>query len=572
MTTAGPTSLDDRHEMAAPTLATSDWFWLGYVIIIGLVVYLAYLFSHDYPAYAGGLFLVMADQISQHGYRLPTTIPYYTETGVPFGYPPFMFYVTALARNLTGAPLIAFSTYVPGAVVVAYLIPYYGIALKILGSARRAGLATALFAVTATTLRWHLSSGGLVRAPAMLFALFGVFVGLKLFLERDRRWLPVAVVLFGLVVLTHPTYSVFFGLSYLVLYGFFDRSRGGLLVGSIVAVGGLALAAPWWVTVSQRHGADIFMTASGTHSGLGGGLRRLVVKLGYSLDDMNPESIFYALAYAGGIYSLRRGEYFLPTWAMSSSYFIGKNRFMFVAGSMLSVVLLLDYVLPKLHARVDGPGQRRTVEAWLVAAIVVLAAIAGALTGASALGVAHENSPSQPQPMDEYDREAMGWIKSNTDPEAEFAVLGDPGEWLPHFAERTIVLGPWGWEWKKTDGYYREIRLFDVVSTCGSASCISVAMTDAGRNPDYVYVPTGRYTVRGRQFVRGSALRQSMIRSERYELVYENDGVMIFEVHHGKGGPGPMDRGSTSSEAAETGTTSDGWFRTPPRLGTSGHR
>lgn len=558
MTTADSTSLDERHETAAPTLAAADWFWLGSGLATGLVVYIAYLLTHDYPAYAGGLFLVMADQISQHGYALPTSIPYYTDTGVPFGYPPLMFYVTAIARDLTGAPLIAFSTYLPGAVVVAYLVPYYGIALKLLGSSRRAGLATVLFAVTPTTLRWHLSSGGLVRAPAMLFALLGIFVGLKLFLDRDRRWLPVAVVLFGLVVLTHPTYSVFFGLSYLLLYGFFDRSREGLLVGSVVAVGGLALAAPWWVTVVQYHGTDIFLTASGTHSGLGGGLRRLVVKLGYGLDDMNVESVFYVLAYAGGIYSLWREEYFLPAWAVSSSYFIGKNRFMFVAGSMLTVVLLLDYVIPKLQTRVDGPSQRRRVEAWLVAAVVVVAAIVGGLTGASALGVAHANSPSQPQPMDEYDREAMAWIESNTDPEAKFAVLGDPGEWLPLFAERTIVLGPWGWEWKKTDGYYGEMRLFDVVSTCGSASCVSVAMTEAGRNPDYVYVPTGRYTVRGRQFVRAPSLRESMIRSERYELVYENDGVMIFEVHHGMGGPGPMDRGSTSHEVPATGTTSGG--------------
>lgn len=527
---------EDRTVLAPPALpvikglSRRDDVWMAVALTTGMAVYWSYLLTHPYPAYAGGLFLVMAEQVGAHSYQLPTTIPFYTETGVPFGYPPLLFYVTAAARDLTGLPLLAFSRALPGLAVVAYLVPYYGIARDLLGTPGRAGLATVLFATTPTVLRWHLSAGGLVRAPAMLLAVSGVYAGLRLFKYRDRRWLAPASVLFGLTVLAHPTYSVFFALSYLLLFVAFDRSRSGFLAGTAVAVAGLALASPWWLSVIARHGVDIFFTASGTHSGLAGGPRRLVVKLGYALDDFNVESLYYFAAYAGGLYALVRRRYVLPAWAVSSSYFIGKNRFMFVAGSMLTAVLVLDWVVPKVRERTRWPNRRDAASMATVSLVVLAAVSAGVLYSASGLAVAHENSPSQPQTMDHQDRQAMAWIERSTDPSAEFVVLGDQGEWLPLYAERTILLGPWGWEWKASAGYYREKARYDAMATCDRAACVTAWLQRTGRDPEYVYVPKGHYTVRGKAYRRAAGMRRSMVRAERYELVFENGGVLLFEV------------------------------------------
>lgn len=520
----------DRSAGLLPGRRESDRLWLGVGLGAGVLAYLAYLLTHPYPAYAAGLFLVMAEQVSAHDYGLPTTIPYYTETGVPFAYPPLMFYVTAAVHDLTGVSWLAFARYLPGLAVVAYLVPYYGIAREFLGTPRRAGLATVLFATTPTVLRWHLSAGGFVRAVAMLLALAGVYAGLELFRERDRRWLAPAVVLFGLTVLTHPTYTVFFGLSYLLLYACYDRSRRGLLAGAAVAAGGLALASPWWLAVIARHGVDIFLTASGTHSGLGGGLWRLAVKLGYGLDDLNVESAVYVAAYLGGLYALVRGRYVLPAWAVASSYVIGKNRFLFVAGSMLSAAFVFDAVMPTLRDRFERPRRQDAVVVATVVVVVLAASAVGVLYAASALRVAHTDSPSQPQSMDQHDRAAMAWAAGHTAPDDAFVVLGDPGEWLPLYAERTILLGPWGWEWKETSGYYRELERYDAVATCDTAACLSTWLDRLDRDPEYVYVPKGAYTVRGKHFERDPGMRASMLRSERYELAYENPGGMLFRV------------------------------------------
>lgn len=527
----------DRPASVQPIDLRAGHAWLGIGLATGVAIYAAYLLSHPYPAYAGGLFLVMAEQVLANGYHLPTTIPYYAIDGVPFAYPPLQFYVTAAVHDLTGLPLVTIARYLPGLAVIAYLVPFYGIARQLLQTPQRAGVATVLFAVTPTTLRWHLSAGGIVRAPAMLFALTGIYIGLRLFRGRDRRWLAPAVVLFSLTALTHPTYAVFFGLSYLLLFAFFDRSVPGLLSGAAVAVGGLVLTAPWWLTVAARHGPEIFFIASGTHSGLGGGPVRLVSKLGYALVDLNVETGFYLAAYAGGLFALVRGRYLLPAWAVGSSYFIGKNRFMFVAGSMLATVLLFDFVIPRLEERIAHRRRRRLVTVGVVAVVVLGAAVLGVLYATSALGVAHEASPSQPQTLDDHDLDAMDWIQRNTAPDAPFVVLGDQGEWLPLLAERPIQLGPWGWEWKATASYYGELERYDAMATCQTAPCLSSRLDRSGRAPVYVYVPMESFTVRGKQYHRDPGLRRSMIRSDRYELVYENPGVLVFRVRGGSAVP-----------------------------------
>lgn len=547
------TTIGDRSPSFGEPWAP-DVAWLGVGLLTGLAVYGAYLLTHPYPAYAGGLFLVMADRIAENGYLLPETIPRYTDDGIPFAYPPLLFYVTAVGHDLTGLPLLWFSRYLPGLFVVAYLVPYYGVARELLGSPRHAGLATVLFATTPTVLRWHVSAGGLVRAPAMFIVLAGVYVGIRLFRDRERAWLVPGAVLFGLAVLAHPTYAVFFALSYLVLFAFLDRSRGGLLAGATVALGGLVVAAPWLLQVVGRHGVDVFFTASGTHSGLGGGLERLV-KLTYALNDSDVESLFYFGAYAGGAYALLDRRYLLPTWMAGSSYVIGKNRFLFVAGSMLTALVVLDVIAPRLRAARWLPDRREALAAGTVVVILLGAASVGVLYSASALPLAHEASPSQPAYLDDDDRRAMQWVSANTRPGDELVVLGDQAEWLPLFADRTILLGPWGWEWKEASGYYRELDRYDAVATCPEAACVTWSLASAGRDPEYVYVPKGRYTVRGKQYERGHRLLHTMGRADRYELAYENAGVAIFRVDWGPpettGYPSVSDRSWVCSPSDE---------------------
>jgi len=543
----------DRLADRVVHLSLDDRFWLTSAIVTSLCIHLVYLATHPYPAYGAGLYLEITEQISAHGYGLPATIPGYTAGGVPFAYPPLAFYLAALIRDLTGVGPIAYSRFLPGLVVTATLVPYYFTAKELLDTPQQAGVATLLFAGTPAVLQWHLSAGGIVRAVAFLLVVTGIYVGVRLFRSADARWLAPATVLFGLTVLTHPTYTVFFGLSYLLLFVGFSRSIQGLLFGALVASGGILLAAPWWLQVVATHGPEIFLDASGTHGGLVGGPERLLSEFVYPID-LGVEVVVFGAAYAGALYALARRRFLLPAWLVAGGYIMGKPRFVFVAGSLLTALLFFEVGLPavrRLAASTElGRDRRRVVEVGAVALLVLAAAGTGSAFAAGSLAT-HGGDPSQPAFINDGDREAMSWVASETDADADFVVMSDAAEWFPLLTDRTILVGQWGVEWTEPERYRQQVEQFESVSRCDRAACITRNLRRTGTEPDYVYVPTGEYTVRGMTYERAPGVRASLVSSDRYELVYQNEDAIVVRVTDaGEAGVGANPRERDALERA----------------------
>jgi hypothetical protein len=446
---------------------------------------------------------------------------------VPFAYPPLALYLVAALVDLGGVDPIELTRVLPGIVVGGALVPYYGVARALLDSRTAAGFATVLLAVTPAALRWHLSAGGVVRAPAFLVTLVGLYAGLGLFARGGRRWLLLATVAFALTVLSHPIYAVFFGLSYGLFVVAFDRTVRGVAAGALVAVGGLVLSAPWWLQVVGTHGVGVFAGAAGTHSGLGGGLYRLGAAFGSPLVP-DAETPFFLAAYAGCVYEIRRRRYLLPAWLLGVGYLVGKSRFLLVPGSMLTAILVVEWAGPRIRAASAGWGRQVGARA-LVASCIVVAGGLGVCYAAGALPVWH-GSASQPAFIDDHDRDAMRWARSNTAPGATFVVLGDAAEWFPVLADRSILLGHWGVEWEGTTSYRRQLSLYERASTCETGTCVTDTIAAAGIDPAYLYVPTGHYTVRGEARRSPAGLVRSLEADDEYRLVYENAGVAVFRV------------------------------------------
>jgi hypothetical protein len=515
-----------RSTVAIPGLGRDGRGWVVLGLVAGLLVAVSYLLTHPYPAYGAGLYLEIAQQIREHGYALPSTVPNYAG-GVPLAYPPLQFYVTALLLD-AGVSGLTISRVVPAVVTVLYLLPYYGIARHLLPTRRQAGIATVVLALAPPALQWHLSAGGVVRGSAFLITLCGIYAGCRLFLVGDRRWAAPGALLFGLTVLSHPVYAVYFGLSWLVLYASFDRTARGLAWGTAVAAGGVLLATPWLFTVVSRHGPEVIFGAAGSHSGLGGGVGRLLDQFVYPIDP-TPVTLLFVGTFAATIALLARRRYVLPAWLIVGAYVVGKERFQFVPGAMMIATVLVGLVVPRLsRARPDL--DRRRVTTAVVAVVLVTGGAVGTLYAASALDSAHHGSQSLPAFMDDDDREAMAWAAAETAPDASFVVLGDAAEWFPYYTKRPLLIGPWGVEWKSPQQYYAQLDHFKTVSTCDSAACVSDQLAAADVAPDYVYVPTDEYTVRGLEADDTAALRRSMAASDGFDRVYRNDGVAVFRV------------------------------------------
>jgi hypothetical protein len=517
----------DRHPPLS-RLLDSGRAWLAIAIVVAAVLFGVYYITHPYPAYGGGLFLAMADQIQNNGYRLPTTIPHYTRGGVPFAYPPLMFYVIAGLLDIGIDPFVLTRIF-PGIVTILYLIPFYYLAKELL-TERTAGIATVIIAVTPRVLRWHLSAGGIIRAPAYLIMLTGLYVGVRLFKSGDRRWLVSALVLFGITVLSHPTYSTFFGVSYLVLYAAYDRSLAGLIRGATVAVGGLLLAVPWWAHVITTYSITTLTGAAATHRGLISSPMDIAMELITVIFSGTALSLWWGLMIIGAAVLLWRRRFFLPVWLFVSLMVMNEKRFPLVPGVLIIAVLLSLLLDSQSVESVDGSRWETTDHGsvkYIFIVIICFMVIAG---GVSASGTLLGSGPSMVSFVDTDDRTAMQWVQTHTSSNATFVVLGDTGEWFPYLTHRTSLVGRWGVEWVSADRYRTQLTMFWNLSTCHTAQCLTENLHRYDVHPDYVYVPTERYTVITTIHKQPASMRRTLTDSNAYKLVYENDEVMIFRV------------------------------------------
>jgi hypothetical protein len=291
--------------------------------------------------------------------------------------------------------------------------------------------------------------------------------------------------LFGLVVLTHPLYPVLFGSGVAYFYLACDRSPRGLLVGVVVALGGVVLAAPWWLTTISRHGFGIFTRTAGSRLGIGQGLVWFPTNFAY-LPETRFLALWHVLVLLGVLALLARRRYLLVGWFATMALVYPEPRFLLFVGAFPASVFVFDVLVPALVGRIvderDRSAARTRTDAGsagtggsqpatgrydidrdrlVVLAVLCVLALYG--TGTAALYAAnYEPIPDRPldrllaDPLpahvDRADLQAMAWTRRNTPPEAAFVVAGDAAEWFPFLAERTSLASPWGARMAPTAG------------------------------------------------------------------------------------------------------------------------
>jgi len=136
----------------------------------------------------------------------------------------------------------------------------------------------ALAAVTAvgssgSTYAFHSSASGMMRAPALVFALAGTCFALRSCSRDDRRWRSafLAGLFLALTAMTHLAYAAFLSLGIalmLLLVPPPGKWPVRLKVVAMIGMTGMLLSAPWWVTILIRHGPTVLAHAWGTHGNL----------------------------------------------------------------------------------------------------------------------------------------------------------------------------------------------------------------------------------------------------------------------------------------------------------------
>jgi hypothetical protein len=464
----------------------------------------------------------MVEQVIQNGYELPKYIPYYTSNPAPFAYPPLAVYISAVTQDYIGITGLQYARLVPPIILFSATFPAYIFSKEIFNGSLKASISSCLIIATPSVYWSHLAAGGWIRGQAFLFTLGGLYTGLRLFRTQNKKYLYISAILFGLTVLTHPVYALFYGVSYILFYIVEDRSYRGLFYGAAVALGGVTIASPWLVTVINRFGIKIFLSASSTHGGVGQSL----IGLPFSIFGTGEASIGRPIVVlnAGAIglgYLLLKRDFLLPAWAFGTILIVGQGRIASLILSISAIPFIFDSLIPSTQERIDDIPDKAI--STIILSIVLIWTMA-----ASGVFVGNIQSKSYPQGVTNSDIEAMGWIETETDSDATFIGLGSQAEWLPYFSHRTILISPWGQEWDSPEKYRTHNQWKSDLAQCQAASCVSATIEETDMNPDYIYVPKN-YRLKATQVIQDRGLLiPTMKQSERYSVAYENEGVVIF--------------------------------------------
>lgn len=501
-----------------PRAKEVSFFFLLFAAVFGLTVRLFPLVKAGFPLVDGGMFYAMTRDLQAARYALPLFASF-NRLYIPYAYPPFGFYLAAGLNDLTGVSLFQIIRWIPLVFNLAALPVFYLLLARILDSKPRAALALLVFSLAPNSYWWTIVGGGLTRSPGTFFFILTLFFVYEMYRSERPAWTFAAVLSGSLVALSHLAWALQTLAAVPLFWYFFGRSRQNLLRSFLVALGVLLLTSPWWGSVLLHHGLGVFAQAfQVNHSRL----LAWTILFAFSFTG-EYTTVIAVFAMAGLFLCLRKRDYFFVAWALLCLLIDprGGSYAAIFPFSVLAMSALADGIAPRLGNPVPEHS-----EAWTSA----LNAAAGRLFFGFFIIVFFYNAyvvseRLSREVLNPSQREALEWIRTNTEAEASFLVLDEQGnpllspfvEWFPALSERRSLTTIQGTEWL-TGGLHYNAQMPLIVSL---RNCL---IQDAGclsAEADYIVVSAS---------TRVPLLASLQEQPEKFAAVYASPSVKVFKV------------------------------------------
>jgi hypothetical protein len=502
-----------------------------YLTILGLVIRLAAPLLSHFPLNDGGLFHAMIVNIQNNNFVLPETTTY-NSAEIPFIYPSLAFYLTALLSILTGIDIVDLLRVLPPVFSGLAIPAFYMLAREFTGSRLQTILAVLAFAFIPRVFEWHVTGGGISRAPGFIFSILTLKFVLQLYRKATRRNLLLSSLFSALTLLTHPDAAVQTAISAGIFFLWMVRTVRGVLNSFAVALGAIVLSAPWWVTAILRHGAAPFQAAiSAVNTDSPNLIVRIFVGFIFDFTDEPYLSIMSVFALLGIFISIERRDFLAFVWMFL--LFLLKPRgsalYMMMPLALLAGLGLESAILNIFFAKNISPAseiplpiviQHKTAR-WFIAFVLVYSLMSAFATGEKL----RRDFTLQPSDLD-----SMEWIRANTPASASFAVITgettpfrDPwSEWFPVITERTSLATIFGYEWVSDGQFANRIERYETLQKCarGDVDCLSGWETENNLDFTYIYLQLDNTT---------TLIQKTLSESENYRLIYNTDTAAIYE-------------------------------------------
>jgi hypothetical protein len=443
-------------------------FFLLLACVFGAALRIFPIARVDFPLVDGGMFYVMVRNLQAANFVLPEFTSY-NNANIPFAYPPLGFYIAGLLNTFTDISILGILQWLPVTVTLLNIPLYYLFAKQASDSVPKAALATFLFALTPSSYWWDIVGGGLTRSLGTLFFTATALSVYQMYRLRTRTWIVLAILSAAGAVLSHPAWSLQSVVAAGVLWYFFGRDKQGILYSGIVAAGVVLLTAPWWITVIQYHGVQIFMDATkNTFSRLQAWT--VFFKLLFT-DEYTPVIALFGMC--GFFIHLARRKFFLPVWVLLCLLAEprGGSAASIFAFSILAATTLSDGIISRLTSTdaqvVEWTEAFRFHRGRLFFGFFTFMFLYNAFQMSNAVSY---------RVLSAEERTASEWARSNTSADSRFLILDvydNPvhsplPEWFPALSERRSVATIQGTEWLA--GEKNWVNYFDAIS--GVHSCL----------------------------------------------------------------------------------------------------
>jgi len=515
--------MKSSHQLSRETI-----LFLTFAFLFGATVRIFPLLNTNFPIFDGGMFYTMIRDLQSSHFALPAFTTY-NHSDIPYAYPPLAFYITGFIDSTLHVSLISLIQWQPVVTNLLVLPVFFFFVRAIVHSDDKAALATLIFALTPNSYWWQIVGGGLTRALGALFFIFTALCAERMYRERKPIWVIATALCGAAVVLSHPEWALQAVFVIVIFWFFRGRDRQGFFFLVMVGLGIVLFTSPWWITVTQLHGFDVFIQASrATES------RWLFLTTPLTLGfTSEPVPIIAVLAFCGAFIHLARKDFLLPAWAFLAIAVdprggLPASNFPF---SIMAMTMLTEGILPLLLQT----GLKDSALAWTNSLNTAIGRIFWGtfififLYGAYTVSIGLSRQSLSVEQMD-----ATQWVAEHTTSTDHFLILDDYSnplqsplrEWFPTLTERRSINTVQGSEWLSGDaGYLSQMMRNKKLHQClyMDFQCIN-GLYDSY---DFILLSTGQPNGSNYTF----PLLLSIESSNDFTLAYETTGVKIFKVN-----------------------------------------
>jgi hypothetical protein len=503
------------------------------ILVLATLLRLSFVLSNDFPLYDGGLFYSMVLDLEKAHFALPTQTSY-NSAGLPFAYPPLAFYVAAALHSAFGISLFEIFRLMPLVANVLAIAAFAWLARSMLSNFTAFVVALLTFALLPEGFRFFIAGGGLTRSVGLLLAILAIWAAHRLCTLRRPVYIPVLMVFLASVVLSHPEMALFSAYTVGLIAVFYGRNRKVFLWLLVSIAGAAILILPWLGSVISHQGYTPFVNAMARGGGLD--IRSLLF---FNVTGETGFPFLGALALIGMIVCLTKKQYFLPVWVLAILILQSRDPRQedVVPIALLAGIGAAEGLLPLARGALSGfiaveeSRAHRLVNRALVLMFisVLLADLVSyrpLLTGLSS-----------------QEREAMGWIQTNTNTTSRFLIVtgtrgGDRSfEWFPALTNRINAAPIEGYEW--VPGFQKRVQNDIDLQMCASqgVECLNSWSQKTETEFDYIYVPkrpAAPLFAASTDLLQKKdccwSIRAALQGSSRFEVAYESEGATIFRM------------------------------------------